>query len=145
MTSVRPHASDDGSLYIRSRLTIPSDEVTLRVTTSGGPGGQHANRSLTKVVASFNVLESNVLSNADRELLLEKVGAVVRTSASRYRSQGQNRSAAMVQLTEKIATALTREAPRRATRPTKGSKIRRVDDKKARGRVKEQRRRPTDD
>jgi ribosome-associated protein len=143
--SVRPHVRDDGSLYIRSRLIIPSDEVTLRVTTSGGPGGQHANRSLTRVVASFNVEASVVLSPGDRALLLEKVGSVVRTSASRYRSQGQNRSAALEQLTEKIATALTRLAPRRATRPTKGSKIRRVDDKKARSRVKEQRRRPTDD
>jgi ribosome-associated protein len=136
---------DDGSLFIRARLTIPSDEVVLRVTTSGGPGGQHANRSLTRVVASFHVIDSAVLSNADRELLIEKVGPVVRASASRFRSQGQNRGAALEQLTQKIAVALTRQTPRRATKPTKGSKIRRVDDKKARSRVKEQRRRPSDD
>jgi len=140
-----PRVLDDGSLFIRTRLTIPSDEVVLRVTTSGGPGGQHANRSLTRVVASFHVSDSAVLSNADRELLLEKVGPVVRTSASRFRSQGQNRAAALEQLTQKIAVALTRPAPRRATKPTRGSKIRRVDDKKARGRVKEHRRRPSDD
>jgi ribosome-associated protein len=91
------------------------------------------------------VNESLVLSHADRELLLEKIGSVVRTSAGRFRSQGQNRSAALEQLAEKIAVALTRLPPRRATKPTKGSKIRRVDDKKARSRVKEQRRRPTDD
>lgn len=136
---------DDGSLFIRARLTIPSNEVILRVTTSGGPGGQHANRSLTRVVASFDVGASSVLSSSDRELLLEKVGPVIRTSASRFRSQGQNRSAALEQLTEKIALALTRAPTRRATKPTKGSKIRRVDDKKARSRVKEQRRRPSDD
>ena len=111
-----PHVLDDGSLFIRTRLTIPAHEIALRVTTSGGPGGQHANRSLTRVVASFDVAESQVLSNADRALLLEK-----------------------------IAVALTRLPPRRPTKPTKGSKVRRVDDKKARGRVKEQRRRPTDD
>ena len=140
-----PRVLDDGSLHIRPRLTIPSDEITLRVTTSGGPGGQHANRSLTRVVASFDVRESEVLSHGDRELLLEKIGPVVRTSASRFRSQGQNRSAAREQLAVKIADALTRLPPRRATKPTKGSKIRRVDDKKARSRVKEQRRRPTDD
>ena len=140
-----PHALENGSLYIRARLTKPSDEIKLRVTTSGGPGGQHANRSLTRVVASFDVNESLVLSHADRELLLEKIGSVVRTSAGRFRSQGQNRSAALEQLAEKIAVALTRLPPRRATKPTKGSKIRRVDDKKARSRVKEQRRRPTDD
>jgi ribosome-associated protein len=140
-----PHALEDGSLFIRARLTIPSDEVTLRVTTSGGPGGQHANRSLTRVVASFDVRESQVLSNADRELLFAKIGPVVRASAGRFRSQGQNRGAALEQLAGKIAVALTRLPPRRATKPTKGSKVRRVDDKKARSRVKEQRRRPTDD
>jgi ribosome-associated protein len=140
-----PRVLDDGSLFIRARLTIPSDEIVLRVTTSGGPGGQHANRSLTRVVASFYVVDSVVLSNADREMLLEKVGSVVRASASRFRSQGQNRRAALEQLTQKIAVALTRQPPRRATKPTKGSKIRRVDDKKARSRVKEQRRRPSDD
>jgi ribosome-associated protein len=140
-----PGVLADGSLFIRARLTIPSDEVVLRVTTSGGPGGQHANRSLTRVVASFDVESSNVLSHADRELLLEKVGTVVRSSASRFRSQGQNRSAALEQLALKIATALTRLPPRRATKPTKGSKVRRVDEKKARGRVKQQRRTPVEE
>jgi ribosome-associated protein len=140
-----PRVLDDGSLFIRARLTIPSDEVALRVTTSGGPGGQHANRSLTRVVASFDVEHSIVLSHADRELLLEKAGTVVRSSASRFRSQGQNRSAALEQLAQKIATALTRLPPRRPTKPTKGSKVRRVDEKKARGRVKQQRRTPVED
>ena len=140
-----PHVLDDGSLFIRTRLTIPAHEIALRVTTSGGPGGQHANRSLTRVVASFDVAESQALSNADRALLIQKIGPVVRTSAGRFRSQGQNRSAALEQLADKIAVALTRLPPRRPTKPTKGSKVRRVDDKKARGRVKEQRRRPIDD
>jgi ribosome-associated protein len=140
-----PRVLDDGSLFIRARLTIPSDEITLRVTTSGGPGGQHANRSLTRVVATFDVEASTVLSHADRALLKEKVGSAVRSSASRFRSQGQNRSAALEQLAEKIATALTRLPPRRATKPTKGSKVRRVDEKKARGRVKQQRRTPIEE
>jgi ribosome-associated protein len=69
----------------------------------------------------------------------------VRTSASRFRSQSQNRGAALEQLAAKIAAGLERQAPRRATKPTKGSVRRRVDEKKARGRVKEQRRRPADD
>jgi ribosome-associated protein len=140
-----PRVLDDGSLFIRARLTIPSDEVAFRVTTSGGPGGQHANRSLTRVVASFDVESSIVLGPADRELLLQKAGTVVRSSASRFRSQGQNRSAALEQLAQKIATALTRLPQRRPTKPTKGSKVRRVDEKKARGRVKQQRRTPLED
>ncbi len=140
-----PHALEDGSLFIRARLTIPAEEIALRVTTSGGPGGQHANRSLTRVVASFDARTSAALSNADRATLIEKAGPVVRASAGRFRSQGQNRNAALEQLAEKIAVALTRLPPRRVTKPTKGSKVRRVDDKKARSRVKEQRRRPIED
>ena len=136
---------DDGSLHVAARVVIPADEVTLRTTTSGGPGGQHANRSMTRVVASFDVRTSNSLSDADRSLLIGRVGPIVRTSASRFRSQGQNRTAALEQLADKIAIGLERQTPRRATKPTKGSARRRVDEKKARGRVKEQRRRPNDD
>lgn len=145
MVSAGPRVNDDGSLFIRNRLTIPADEIELRVTTSGGPGGQHANRSLTRVVVSFRVADSQVLSAADQEMLLEKVGTVVRSSASRFRSQGMNRSAALEQLAARIGAALERPTPRRATKPTRSSKVRRVDEKKARGRLKEQRRRPDDD
>jgi ribosome-associated protein len=140
-----PRVNDDGSLFIRARLVIPSNEIDLRVTTSGGPGGQHANRSLTRVVASFHVTTSRVLSGADRALLEEKIGSVVRSSAGRFRSQGMNRSAALEQLAARIGAALTRATPRRPTKPTRSSKVRRVDDKKARSRIKEGRRRPDDD
>jgi len=140
-----PRWNEDGSLTIRSRLTIPSDEILLRVTTSGGPGGQHANRSLTRVVASFHALDSSVLTEGDKQRVVDTLGPVVRSSASRFRSQGQNRTAAVEQLGAKLATALAPRTPRRATKPTKGAKIRRVDDKKARGRLKEQRRRPFED
>src|SRR5665213_3946191 len=139
------HALEDGSLFIRARLTIPSDEVALRVTTSGGPGGQHANRSLTRVVASFHVDESRALSDVDKLRVVEALGPVVRSSASRFRSQRQNRTAALDQLAEKLAVALAPRTPRRATKPTKGAKIRRVDEKKARGQLKVQRRRPDED
>ena len=100
---------------------------------------------MTRVVASFDARTSAALPEGDRARLLERAGPVVRTSASRFRSQGQNRAAALEQLAAKIAAALERDAPRRATKPTKGSARRRVDEKKARGRVKEQRRRPIDD
>lgn len=140
-----PRLNDDGSLTIRSRLTIPSDEILLRVATSGGPGGQHANRALTRVVASFHALDSSALSDLDKQRVADELGPVVRSSASRFRSQGQNRTAAIEQLGAKLASALAPRTPRRATRPTKGAKIRRVDDKKARGRLKEQRRRPRED
>src|ERR1019366_4637038 len=96
----------DGSLHLRARLTIPAHEVELRVTTSGGPGGQHANRSLTKVVAIFNVMASTVLGDGDREMLLERAGPVVRASSGRFRSQSANKAAALDALANKLGLAL---------------------------------------
>lgn len=143
--SVGPRTNGDGSLTIQPRLSIPAEEIELRVTTSGGPGGQHANRSLTRVVATFRVATSNVLSDEQKRRVEEAFGSVVRSSASRFRSQRQNRFAALEQLAEKLATSLAPRTPRRATQPTKGAQVRRVDQKKARGRLKEQRRRPAED
>jgi len=136
--------NDDGSLQVRARLTIPASEIELRVTTSGGPGGQHANRSLTKVVASFDVTASRTVSDVERALLLERVGGQVRASSSRHRSQNANRAAALSALGAKISAGLARQAPRRATRPTRASQVRRVDEKKARARLKQSRRDPED-
>ena len=136
--------NDDGSLQLRARLVIPANEVELRVTTSGGPGGQHANRSLTKVIASFDVSSSNALSEADRDLLMERLGREVRASSSRFRSQSANRAAALESLALKLHVGLLRQAPRRATRPTRASQTRRVDQKKARSRIKEARRQVED-
>ncbi len=137
-------ANDDGSLQVRGRLTIPASEVELRVTTSGGPGGQHANRSLTKVVATFDVVTSVVLSDADRDLLLTRVGTSVRASSSRFRSQAANKAAALDALAQKISLGLLRQPPRRPTRPTRASQVRRVDEKKARSRLKDARRQVDD-
>jgi ribosome-associated protein len=97
------------------------------------------------VVASFRVADSSVLSDEQKRRVEAAYGTVVRSSASRFRSQGQNRSAALEQLAGKLAASLAPQTPRRATKPTKGATIRRVDNKKARGRLKEQRRRPVDD
>lgn len=130
----------DGSLHVRARLTIPAREVDIRVTTSGGPGGQHANRSLTKVVACFDVAFSTVVTDADREMLLERVGRQVCASSSRFRSQGANRAAALDSLALKISAALVRQAPRRPTRPSLGATTRRVEEKRARSKLKQARR-----
>jgi ribosome-associated protein len=133
------------ALRLSSKLSIPLSEIEVRVTTSGGPGGQHANRSLTKVVVGFDVEASTTLRAADKEMLIEKLGPVVRSRASRYRSQTQNKQAALEQLAIKLHEALQRPVERRATKPTKGSKVRRIDQKKARGEIKANRRRPVDD
>jgi ribosome-associated protein len=140
----RAGSNDDGSLHIRARLRIPASEVRLRVTTSGGPGGQHANRCQTKVVATFDVAASPTLLAGDRELLMSRVGREVSASSHRFRSQSANRVAALDALAQKISQGLLRQAPRRATRPTKASQVRRVDEKKARSRVKTSRRQVDD-
>ena len=140
-----PYIGDDGSLVLRAHLVISAQEITLRVTTSGGPGGQHANRALTRVVATFDVASSTSLNDSQRERLLELAGPVVRTSAGRFRSQGMNRTAALTQLATRLSQGLEYPTPRRATRPTRASQTRRVDDKKARGRTKERRRHADDD
>ncbi len=136
---------DDGELVLGRGVVIPASEVGLRMTTSGGPGGQHANRTLTKVVASFDVTASRALSPAQRGRLVDALGPVVRSSASRFRSQSQNRSAACEQLAVRLSRALEARAPRRATRPTASSRRRRVDEKRERGALKERRRPPVED
>ncbi|MFI5034763.1 MAG: peptide chain release factor-like protein [Acidimicrobiales bacterium] len=142
---VRPHARDDGALIVGAGRVIPANDLTVRVTTSGGPGGQHANRSLTRVVVSYDVAAGTTLSGADRAALVARFGAVVRSSAGRFRSQSANRAAALDQLARRVGEALAPRAPRRATRPTRASTERRLDDKRARARVKDQRRRRDDD
>lgn len=129
----------DGSLRLTRHLTIPAEEIEIRFATSGGPGGQHANRALTRVVVSFRVASSRVLAPHQRERLIDQLGPVARSQASRYRSQGQNREAALVQLAARLTEALAIPEPRRASAPTASSRRRRVDDKKARGRLKSQR------
>ncbi|MDE3064039.1 MAG: aminoacyl-tRNA hydrolase [Acidobacteriota bacterium] len=143
--AARAGSREDGALVISSRLVIPPREVDIRVTTSGGPGGQHANRSLTRVVASFDVAASEVLRDRERRVLSERFGPVVRSSAGRFRSQSANREAALDQLARRIADAVAIRPERRATRPTRASTRRRLEDKKARSRVKEQRRRRDED
>ena len=132
-------------LHVRRGLDLPLSEVTWRATTSGGPGGQHANRTLSRVEVEFDVAASSVLGPRQRQRLLDRVGPVVRTSAAESRSQTRNRQVALERLAARIDAALRVETPRRVTRPTKSSQVRRVESKRRRGEVKRSRRRPGDD
>jgi ribosome-associated protein len=142
---VEPHAREDGSLVLGARLVVPPAEVSLRATTSGGPGGQHANRSLTKIVATFRVDDSEALSPAQRERIRASLGPVVRAVASQYRSQSQNRAAALDQLAVRLADALRVEPARRATAPGAGARQRRLDAKRRRALIKRERNVTDDD
>ena len=130
---------------MRRGLDIPLAEITWRATTSGGPGGQHANRTLSRVEVAFDVGASSVLGPRQRQRLLDRIGPVVRASAADSRSQARNRQLALERLAGRVDAALRVEAPRRATRPSRSSQVRRVESKRRRGEVKRGRRRPGDD
>lgn len=111
---------------------------------SGGPGGQHANTANTKAEVRFDIAASASLGPRQKERLLAKLGPVVRVAASDRRSQSQNRELALERLRIKLAEALKVEATRHDTRPTRSSKVRRVEDKRKRSDVKRSRsQRPT--
>lgn len=133
------------TLKVTPTVCIPLDEVVIRFDTSGGPGGQHANRARTRVDLTFDVAASPSLTAAQRERIVSKLGSVVRASSADSRSQTRNRELALERLAEKLAAALQVDAPRRPTRPTRASTRRRLDAKRQAGARKQLRRRPSTD
>ena len=123
-------------------VTIPLTDVTVRTSRSSGPGGQHANVTASRVEASLVVADCTALSDAQRARVTARCGPVVRAVAQDARSQTRNRELALGRLEDRLAKALHVARPRTPTKPTKGSKRRRVEAKKRRGERKSQRRRP---
>jgi ribosome-associated protein len=147
--AARPGSVDDaGRLVVRPGLSIPLEEIEFRADPSGGPGGQHANRSSTRVEVRFAVLRSPAFGSRHRALLAEALATrltadgVLRVVSARERSQLQNRRAAHARLAELIARGLERPAPRTATKPTPASKRKRVEAKKKRAAIKARRATP---
>lgn len=126
-------------MRVTSTLAIPVDELEWRFSSSGGPGGQHANTANTRVELLFDVAASPSLGARQRERLLARFGPVVRVVASDERSQTRNRDLALARLAERLAGALKVARPRRATRPTKGSVERRIGEKRRQGQRKRDR------
>lgn len=130
---------------MRRGLAIPLAEVELRVSRSSGPGGQHAQKTETRVEAVFDVAASATLTEAQKERLRDRVGPVVRAVAQDERSQWRNRELALERLAAALREGLRRERPRRPTAPTRASKERRLDEKRVRSRTKRLRRPPDDE
>src|SRR6476620_9076629 len=130
------------SLRVNRSLRIPLEELDWRFLPSGGPGGQHANRSNTRAEVRFDIAGSPSLGPRQRARLLERLGPSVRAVASDERSQSRNRALALERLRERLADALHIEAPRHATRPTRAAKQRRLDEKRHRSGIKRDRRMP---
>jgi len=123
-------------------VSIPRSEIELRFSRSSGPGGQHAQKSDTRVEAVFDVEASSALSEAQRRRVIAKAGPVLRAVAQDERSQWRNRELATERLVEELREALRVPRPRRATRPTKASVERRLQGKRRRSDVKRLRRPP---
>ncbi len=135
-------------LRINGRLAIPRAELHYQASRSGGPGGQHVNTSSTRIEVWWDVASSPSLTDAQRARLLERLASRLdgngrlRLVSAAHRSQLQNREAVTERLAEVVAAALVVPKTRRPTRPSRAEKQRRLDEKKRRGAVKRERRRP---
>jgi len=129
-------------LEVSPECAIDLSEVTVRFSPSGGPGGQHANRSNTRVDLRFDVAGSPSLDEAQRHRIQARVGDEIRVVADDERSQLRNRSIALERLRARLAAALREERRRRPTRPSRAAKARRLDAKRRQAERKRDRRRP---
>ena len=137
-------AMDGDAIRVTGSLALPMAEIELRFSRSSGPGGQHAQRSETRVEAVFDVDASATLSEAQKARVHERVGPVVRAIAQDERSQSRNRELALERLAAQLREALKVRRPRRPTTPTAGSRERRLDEKKRRGQTKRLRQPPAE-
>lgn len=124
-------------------MTLPVDEIELRFSRSSGPGGQHAQRSETRVEALLDVEASTALTPAQKRRVAARAGPVLRAVAQDERSQWRNRELAVERLVEALREALRVERPRRPTTPTPASRERRLEAKRRRAETKRLRRPPT--
>jgi ribosome-associated protein len=133
-------------------VVIPSSELEVRFSRSGGPGGQNVNRRATRVEIAFDVGNSTALTDAQRRratrALRSRIDARgrVRVVAQGERSQAQNRAAALDSMRRLLASALRPPPPPRvATRPSAAARERRLAGKKVRSRIKKGRAKPVED
>ena len=131
-------------LRINRQLVIPPAEITVRASRSSGPGGQHANVTASRVEASFDVLASTALSDAQRRRVLARTGPRLVAIAQDERSQARNRELALERLGERLTQALAVPKRRRPTRPTAASRERRLQAKR-RGTERKRERRPPEE
>lgn len=132
-------------IRINQRLSIPESELDFRATRSGGPGGQHANTSSTRIELTWDVTASPSLSERRRALLLSRLAnridsaGVLRLVSDTHRSQHRNREDVKERFAALLADALRTPAKRKPTRPPRASKERRLREKKRRSDIKKMR------
>ena len=135
-------AMDGESIRVTRTLSIPLAEIELRFSRSSGPGGQHAQKSETRVEAIFDVEGSQALSARQKSRVAQKAGTVLRAVAQDERSQSRNRELAVERVVAQLRDALKVERKRVPTRPTAQSRERRLEAKRRRAEKKRLRRPP---
>jgi len=133
---------DGESIRVTRSVVLPLREIELRTSRASGPGGQHAQKSETRVEAVFDVVGSTALSEAQKRRVVGRAGPVLRAVAQDERSQLRNRELAVERLVGTLREALRIERRRVATKPTAASRARRLDEKRRRGETKRLRRPP---
>jgi ribosome-associated protein len=131
------------SISVTRSVAIPLDEIELRVSRSSGPGGQHAQKSETRVEAVFDVEASSALSDLQKRRVVARRGAVLRAIAQDERSQARNRELALERLAERLREGLRVQRRRVPTKPTGAARERRLEEKRRRGQTKRLRRPPS--
>jgi ribosome-associated protein len=129
-------------LVVTRSVRIPRHELQVSFSPSGGPGGQHANRSHTRVELRLDVEASAAFGPVQRQRVLDRVGPEIRVVVDEQRSQTRNRTLAEQRLVERLREALHVDPPRRPTKPTRTSKERRLISKQRRSDIKQTRRKP---
>ena len=138
-------------LAVNESLSIPRSELDVRVSRSSGAGGQHVNKTSSRVEIFWSIRDSRALNEEQRQRLREKLAArmtsdgSIRVVASDMRSQTRNRELAEERLADLVRRALVVPKKRRATRPTKASKEARLESKKRHSTKKAERRKTSFD
>jgi ribosome-associated protein len=133
---------DRDSIRVTRSVVLPLGEIELRFSRSSGPGGQHAQKSETRVEALFDVEASSALTDAQKRRVLSRAGPVLRAVAQDERSQWRNRELAIERVVEQLRDALRVERRRVATKPSASAVERRLESKRRRSQTKRLRRAP---
>jgi ribosome-associated protein len=128
------------SIRVTRSVSIPRSEIELRFSRSSGPGGQHAQKSDTRVEATFDVEASAALTPTQKRRVVTRAGPVIRAIAQDERSQWRNRELATERLVEALREALKVPRKRRPTKPSRAAVERRLEQKRRRSQLKRRRR-----
>ena len=149
MSDPPPPPASENLLAVNDSLSIPRNELDVRVSRASGAGGQHVNKTSSRVEIFWNIAASRALNDEQRSRLLDKLSSrlttegSIRVVASDMRSQSRNRDLAEERLTELVRHALIVPRKRKATRPTRAAKEARLETKKRHSNKKQQRRGPS--